>query len=159
MLLEEGVKAPAFSSLGTNGEKISLKDYSGKWLVLYFYPKDLTPGCTIEANQFQKLLSKFKNADAEVLGVSRDKVEKHAKFTDKCGLEFTLLADEDGTVCEKYGTWQKKSFMGKKFMGIVRVTYLIDPDGKIAKVYSTVKPLSHAKEVLEDLLVLRKRAA
>lgn len=147
-MLKEGDKAPAFSLLDGDGENISLKDFKGKTVVLYFYPKDMTPGCTQEACDFQESIARFKKAGAVVLGVSKDSVERHRKFADKYELGFPLLADTEGEVCEAYGVWQEKSLYGRKFMGIVRTTFVISPQGKIAKIFSKVKVKGHVDEVM-----------
>ena len=131
-----------------------MKDYAGKWVLLYFYPKDDTPGCTIEACAMRDNLPRFKKMKAVVLGVSADPVKKHAKFAEKYGLPFTLLADEERELINAYGVWAKKKFMGREYMGILRNSYLIDPKGKIAKIYEGVKPKDHAEEVLADLKAL-----
>lgn len=121
------------------------------WRVLYFYPRDLTPGCTIEAAQFERTREQFDALGAQIFGISADTVDKHKKFCEKKLLGFTLLSDESHEVCEAFGVWQKKKFMGREFMGIARTSFLIAPDGTVAKVYDTVKPLKHAEEVLADL--------
>lgn len=154
MKLSVGDKAPAFSAPDQEGIVHSLKDYAGSWVILYFYPKDDTPGCTKEACGFRDNLPKFKKMDATVLGVSVDSVKKHAKFVEKYGLPFTLLADEEKEIVNAYGVWGKKKFMGREYMGTNRVSFLIDPKGKIAKIYETVKPDVHPTEVLEDLKAL-----
>jgi peroxiredoxin Q/BCP len=150
-MLEVGSKAPEFSLPDQNEKIVTLSTLKGRWVVLYFYPKDDTSGCTTEACNFQSVLPDFSNIDAEIVGISKDPVKKHKKFADKYNLQFTLLSDENGTVCEDYGTWVKKSLYGREYMGIQRSTYLIDPDGKIAKVYPKVKPKEHHTEVLADL--------
>ena len=150
-MLKEGDKAPAFTLTNDEGKKVSLKDFKGKSVVLYFYPKDMTPGCTQEACDFRDDYSVFKRAGAVVLGVSKDSVETHEKFKTKSELPFPLLADVDGKVCEAYGVWQEKSLYGRKFMGIVRATFLIAPNGKIAKIYPKVKVKGHVQTILEDL--------
>lgn len=149
-MLEEGDKAPAFSLDSPDG-KISLKDYLGKQVVLYFYPKDMTPGCTVEACDFQQNQTALRKAGAVVLGVSRDSVERHSKFAEKYNLEFPLLADESGKVCQAYGVWKEKSLYGRKFMGIERTTFIIDPKGRIRRVFRKVKVKGHTAEVLEAL--------
>ena len=151
-----GGRAPAFSLPDQNGKTHALKDYAGSWVLLYFYPKDDTPGCTIEACALRDHFPKFKKLKAAVLGVSVDPVKKHAKFVEKYELPFTLLADEKKEVVEAYGVWGKKKFMGREYMGTKRWSFLIDPEGKIAKIYEDVKPANHAEEVLKDLAVLRK---
>lgn len=133
----------------------SLSDYAGKWVVLYFYPKDMTPGCTVEACNFRDNLARVKGAGAVVLGVSADSVKRHAKFAEAEGLNFPLLADEAKTTLETYGVWQQKSMMGRKYMGIVRTTLLIDPKGVVRKIYENVKVNGHVDEVLRDLKDLK----
>ena len=150
-MLKINSKAPLFKVPSTTNDKYSLKGSIGKYVVLYFYPKDDTPGCTIETNDFNKLLSKFKKLDCEVYGVSKDSLKSHYKFKDKYKIKFDLLADEELKVLKKYKVWGKKKFMGREFMGIIRSTYLIDKKGKILKVWTNVKVKDHAKEVLETL--------
>ena len=149
MTLNPGDKAPDFSMPTDGGGSVSLKDLKGKKVVLYFYPKDDTPGCTKEACGFRDALPDFTGADAEIIGVSKDSVAKHDKFKAKHELPFTLASDEDGSVCEAYGTWVEKSMYGRKYMGIDRATFLIDRDGKIAQVWRKVKVPGHVEEVLE----------
>jgi peroxiredoxin Q/BCP len=144
---QAGDKAPDFTLAGDTGP-ISLADHVGKKLVLYFYPKDDTPGCTTEGKDFSGLAAKFAAAGAMVVGVSRDSVAAHAKFRAKYGLAVGLGADDDGAVTEAYGVWVEKSMYGKKYMGIERSTFLIGRDGKIARVWSKVKVPGHAAEVL-----------
>ena len=150
-MLKINSKAPAFVVPSTTKNKFSLKDSIGKYVVLYFYPKDDTPGCTIETNDFNKLLSKFKKLDCEVYGVSKDNLKSHDKFRDKYKIKFDLLSDENLKVLKKYKVWGKKKFMGREFMGIIRTTYLIDKKGKVLKVWNNVKVKDHAKEVLNTL--------
>jgi peroxiredoxin Q/BCP len=147
-LIDPGKKAPAFSLPDQEGEKHSLADYAGQPVVIYFYPKDDTPGCTKESCAFQDNLPKFKKSKAVVLGVSMLNSASKAKFADKYGLKFPLLADEDYSMMEKYGVWQEKSMYGRKYMGVARTTYLIDADGKVAKRWDGVKVDGHAEEVL-----------
>ena len=149
--LKTGDKAPAFKLPASSGAEVSLASLKGKAVVLYFYPKDNTPGCTVEACEFGKAHKKLESEDAVVLGVSPDGLASHAKFIAKFKLPFTLLADTDHSVAEAYGVWAEKSMYGKKFMGIVRSTFLIDKAGKLAKVWSKVKPEGHAAEVLAAL--------
>jgi thioredoxin-dependent peroxiredoxin len=149
--LKEGDKAPAFTVTASGGGKISLADYLGKNVILYFYPKDDTPGCTKEACAFRDHFANFKKKGAVILGVSTDPVKSHDKFVEKFKLPFTLLADEDKKIVEAYGVWGEKSFMGRKYMGTNRVTFLIGPDGKIKKIWPAVKPEEHAEEVLAAL--------
>ena len=146
--LKEGDQAPAFTASTNGGGTVSLADYRGKHVILYFYPKDDTPGCTKEACAFRDEFAAFKQKGAVVLGVSTDPVKKHDKFVEKFKLPFTLLADEDKKIVQAYGVWGEKSFMGRKYMGTHRVTFLIGPDGVIKKIWPTVKPEEHAAEVL-----------
>jgi peroxiredoxin Q/BCP len=147
-LIDSGKKAPAFSLPDQLGTKHALADYAGQPVVLYFYPKDDTPGCTKESCAFQDNLPKFKKSKAAVLGVSVLNSASKAKFAAKYGLTFPLLADEDHAVMEKYGVWQEKSMYGKKYMGVARTTYLVGPDGKVARRWDGVKVDGHAEEVL-----------
>lgn len=148
-MIEEGKKAPAFTLPDSDGNKVSLKDFKGKKVVLYFYPKDNTSGCTKEACSFRDNLPDFRKLDAVILGVSPDSQKSHQKFRDKYELPFTLLSDEDKTVLEKYGVWQEKKMYGKSYMGVVRTTYVIDEGGKIIKVFPKVKVDGHTEEVLK----------
>jgi thioredoxin-dependent peroxiredoxin len=152
--IEVGKKAPAFSLPADSGSKVSLADYAGKRLVLYFYPKDDTPGCTTEAREFSAAIKKFAKLNAAVVGVSKDTVEKHCKFRDKYGLTIPLLSDEDGKVLEKYGAWGEKNMYGKKSMGIVRTTVVIDDKGVVRKIYPKVRVAGHVDKVLEELAAL-----
>jgi peroxiredoxin Q/BCP len=153
--LSVGRAAPAFTLPDQEGVLHSLKSYLGKWVILYFYPKDDTPGCTIQACSFRDSFTPLKRAGAVVLGVSIDPVKKHAKFAVKYSLPFTLLSDEEKKIVERYGVWGKKKFMGREYMGTNRVSFLIDPKGKIAKIYDPAKPLGHAEEVLADIQSLK----
>ena len=148
MILPENSMAPDFRLPDENGLERSLKDYRGKWVVLYFYPKDDTPGCTTEACNFRDDYSAYEKADVIILGVSKDSPTSHAKFKAKYQLPFSLLADEEHKVADQYGVWGRKKYMGKEYDGMFRTTYLIDPDGKIAKVFENVKPADHSAEVL-----------
>lgn len=150
-MLNVGDKAPEFSLPSTTGEIVSLKDLRGKKVVLYFYPKDDTPGCTKEACSFRDHLAQVKRKGALIFGVSADSVKSHQKFADKYELNFPLLSDESKEMLKAYGVWQKKSFMGKEYMGIVRTTFIIDEDGRIAHVFSNVKVEGHTDEVLSKL--------
>ena len=147
-LVDPGRKAPVFTLEDQDGTKHALKDLAGKWVVLYFYPKDDTSGCTAEACQFRDNLEAFESADVAVLGVSPDSLKSHAKFVDKFDLTFPLLADEDHAVAEKYGVWRKKKMMGKTYMGIVRSTFIIDKEGTLVAAWDKVKADGHAEEVL-----------
>lgn len=150
MPIEEGSSAPSFSLPATDGSTIALKDFKGhKNVVLYFYPKDMTPGCTKQACGFRDDLSGFADAETIVLGVSPDPVKKHVKFTEKEGLTFPLLADEQKTVCQAYGVWGERSMYGIKYMGVERSTFLIDKKGKIRGVWRKVKVPGHVQEVLK----------
>ncbi|MDO8492686.1 MAG: thioredoxin-dependent thiol peroxidase [bacterium] len=166
-MLKKGNKAPEFSLPDQNSKIHSLKDYLGKWVLVYFYPKDDTPGCTKEACAIRDDYSSFKKIKAVVLGISVDNVKSHAKFVKKYKLPFTLLSDENKEVVKKYGVWQKKKFMparrslgaggGREYMGTLRNSFLINPEGKIAKIYEKVVPELHGKEVLADLKELSKK--
>jgi peroxiredoxin Q/BCP len=149
--LVEGDPAPDFSAAINGGGKISLADLKGKSVILYFYPKDNTPGCTKEACAFRDEFAQFKEKGAVVLGVSTDSVKSHEKFVEKFKLPFPLLADEDKSIAKAYGVWGEKQFMGVKYQGIHRVTFLIGPDGRIKKIWPKVKPAEHAREILESL--------
>jgi thioredoxin-dependent peroxiredoxin len=149
--LKAGDAAPAFTVATSGGGKISLADYLGRNVILYFYPKDDTPGCTKEACAFRDHFTDFTKAGAVVFGVSPDSVKSHDKFVDKFKLPFTLLSDEDKKIVQAYGVWGEKSFMGRKYLGVYRVTFLIGPDGRIKKIWPEVKPEEHAAEVLAAL--------
>jgi len=149
--LKEGDLAPAFTAETNGGGTISLADFKGRNVILYFYPKDNTPGCTKEACAFRDHFADFKKKGAVVLGVSPDPVKSHNKFVEKFTLPFTLLADVDKKIVEAYGVWGEKRFMGRKYLGVYRVTFLIGPDGRIRKIWPTVKPEEHAAEVLAAL--------
>jgi thioredoxin-dependent peroxiredoxin len=148
-MLKEGSAAPQFSTKDANGDTVSLKDLRGEKVVLYFYPKDDTPGCTKEACSFRDAFSKFKKRGIRVLGISPDNETSHKKFTAKYKLPFTLLADTDHSIADAYGAYGEKKFMGRTYMGVLRATFLIDEKGKIKKIFSKVKPDEHANEVLE----------
>ena len=150
-MLKINSKAPSFVIPSTSKDKYSLKDSIGKYVVLYFYPKDDTPGCTIETNDFNKLLSKFKKLNCEVFGISKDNLKSHDKFREKFKVKFDLLSDEETKVLKKYKVWGKKKFMGREYMGINRSTFLIDKQGKIVNIWENVNVKDHAKEVLETL--------
>lgn len=148
-MIKEGATAPAFKAKNADGETVSLKDLRGHKVVLYFYPKDDTPGCTKEACSFRDAFAKFKKRGITVLGVSPDSETSHKKFEAKYKLPFTLLSDADRSIAEAYGVWGEKKFMGRTYMGVHRTTFLIDEKGKIKKVFEKVKPEDHASEVLE----------
>ena len=151
MLLEVGTKAPAFTLPDQDGKMVSLKDFKGQKVVLYFYPKDNTPGCTKQACNFGELLPQFREKGAVVIGVSKDSVASHKKFQEKFGLPFTLLSDPELKVIQAYGVWQEKNMYGKKTMGVVRTTYLIDEKGIIIKAFGKVKAAENPRQML-DLL-------
>ena len=150
-------KAPNFILPSTSKVNYSLKNSLGKYVVIYFYPKDDTPGCTIETNDFNKLISKFKKLECQIYGISKDSLESHDKFRNKYKIKFDLLSDEKIKVLKKYKVWGKKNFMGREFMGIIRTTFLIDKKGKIIKIWNNVKVKDHAKEVLETLKTFTKK--
>jgi len=147
--LDTGARAPAFTLLDAMGAKVSLKDFAGRKLVVYFYPADDTPGCTKEACQFNDNLRAFDRADVAVVGVSPDGAEKHTKFAAKYKLKFPLLSDPSHAVMEKYGAWGEKTLYGKKSVGVIRSTFLIDEKGKVARAWYSVKADGHAAKVLE----------
>ena len=148
-MLKEGESIPSFSVPDENGEIVKSADFKGKNIVIYFYPKDFTPGCTTEADEFSKDHAKFTKADIRIIGISPDDSEKHKKFCDKMGIKYTLLADTEKKVSKMFGVWGKKKFMGREYMGVARSTFLADKKGKIFKVFPKVKPAGHSKEVLE----------
>jgi thioredoxin-dependent peroxiredoxin len=150
-VLSEGDQAPDFTATTDSGERVSLSDFRGRPVVLYFYPRDDTPGCTAQACGIRDAYGEFERAGAVVLGVSPDNEKKHVKFKEKYGLPFTLLADPEHEVAERYGTWGEKRYMGKTFWGVNRTTFLIAPDGTVARVFPKVKPDSHADDVLAAL--------
>jgi thioredoxin-dependent peroxiredoxin len=149
MIISEKSKAPDFELMDETGKPRKLSDFHGKAVVLYFYPKDDTPGCTTEACSFRDGYIEYKEKDVTILGVSPDTVKSHQKFKEKYKLPFTLLADPDHKVCELYGVWGKKKMMGKEYDGVFRTTFVIGSDGNVKKVFENVKPADHAKEVLE----------
>ena len=151
MELKEGDSAPGFKLLDQEGNVHKLKDYKGKWLVIYFYPKDNTPGCSKEACNFRDNIDPIRELGARVVGVSTDTVKKHANFVKKFKIPFTLLADEGQKMVNDYGVWGLKKFMGREYMGTNRMTFIVNPQGKIAKVYPKVKAATHGGEVLADL--------
>ncbi len=155
MSVNVGDKAPSFTLPADGGAKVSLKDFKDKTVVLYFYPKDDTSGCTAEACAFRDALPDFSKVDAEIIGISRDPVKSHDKFKAKYDLPFPLASDEDGKVCEAYGTWMEKSMYGRKYMGIERSTFLIDGKGVIRNVWRKVKVPGHADEVLKAAEALK----
>ena len=154
-LPEIGNKSPEVCLLAANGEMMDLKNYLGKWVVLYFYPRDNTPGCTKEATEFSAAMKDFHDLDAVIMGVSPDSVESHQKFANKHDLDINLLSDPDHSVLENFNAWVKKKMYGKEHMGVQRSTYLIDPDGKVAHVWPKVKVNGHVDEVKAKLEELR----
>lgn len=148
--------APNFSLSDQDGNIVSLGDYIGKWVVLYFYPKDDTPGCTKEACNFRDSFHELQKYGVQILGISKDSIKSHKKFADKYGLNFPVLSDENTKTIKKYNAWGIKKFMGREFEGILRTTYIIDPKGKIKKVYNKVNPLIHATEIVNDLKLFQK---
>ena len=155
-MLKINSKAPLFTSESTSKDSYSLKNSLGKYVVLYFYPKDNTPGCTLETKDFNKLLKDFDKLNCEVYGISKDSLESHLKFKDKYNIKFDLLADKELKLLKKYKVWGKKKFMGREFMGTIRSTYLIDKKGLIIKAWENVKVKDHAKEVLNTLKNISK---
>ncbi len=149
-------KAPGFAIIDQREQVRTLAEYAGQWLILFFYPKDMTSGCTTEAQEFRDLYTKFTDYDCEVLGVSKDTAKTHQKFIDKESLPFDLLADIEFEMLKAYDVWKEKSMYGKKYMGIERTTFLINPDSTIAMIYEKVKPAGHAAEVLFDLKRLQE---
>ncbi|MCL4353227.1 thioredoxin-dependent thiol peroxidase [Patescibacteria group bacterium] len=146
-MLEVNSNAPNFDLPDQNGRSHKLSDYKNKWVVLYFYPKDDTPGCTKEACNFRDSISKFQDLDVQILGISKDPVASHKKFSDKFKLNFPILSDENKDVIRAYRSWGIKKFMGREFEGVIRNTYLIGPDGKIRKAYEKVNPLTHSSDI------------
>jgi peroxiredoxin Q/BCP len=155
-MIKKGIKAPEFKLLNQDEEEVKLKDFKGKYVVLYFYPKDNTPGCTTEALEFTFLAKEFKKLNTVILGVSKDSCSSHKKFVEGKKLTIQLLSDEDKAVNKLYGVWQKKKFMGKEFMGTVRTTFLIDTKGKVVQVWQKVKAKGHAETVLEKIKEIKK---
>ena len=155
-MIKEKTKAPLFKLPSTEKSEFNLKDTLGSFVVIYFYPKDDTPGCTIETNDFNKLLPRFNKLKCEVLGISKDNIKSHQKFKNKFKIKFGLLSDEKIDVIKKYKVWGKKKFMGREFMGVIRSTFLIDKKGKVLKIWKNVKVKNHAKEVLNTLESFQK---
>jgi thioredoxin-dependent peroxiredoxin len=147
--MEIGQSAPTFTALDRESKSISLQDFHGQWLVLYFYPKDNTPGCTTQAIEFTAQLAQFQALNTQIVGISPDSIASHGKFIDKQKLEIILLSDPEHQIAEDYGVWQLKKFMGKEYMGIVRSTFTIDPSGTIVQVWSNVKVKNHVNTVLD----------
>ena len=155
-MLRENIKAPAIKLPSTNNKEYSLKNSIGNFVIIYFYPKNDTPGCTLETNDFNKFLPQFSKLNCEVYGISKDSIESHNKFKKKYKIRFNLLSDLDKKVLKKYKVWGKKKFMGREFMGIIRSTFLIDKKGRILKMWDKVKVKGHAKEVLKTLKIISK---
>jgi len=151
-LVDVGEKAPDFVLRSDTGSEVSLKDYRGKKVILYFYPKDGTSGCTQEAREFRDLAERFNEANTIILGVSKDSVESHKRFKEQNSLPFTLLSDPEGKVLNQYGVWKQRSLYGRSFLGTERTTFLIEENGTITKVYRKVKPKGHAQTCLLDLM-------
>jgi peroxiredoxin Q/BCP len=149
--LEAGAKAPSFTLPDQDGSKVSLSQFAGRRLIVYFYPKDDTPGCTAEACQFNENLTRFEKADVPVIGISPDKADSHQKFRAKYGLNFTLLSDPDHSAMERYGAWGEKTMYGRTTTGVIRSTFLIDEKGKVARAWYNVKANGHAAKVLEEV--------
>ncbi len=151
-MISEGDPVPKFEINDANNNKVKSTDFKDKRHVIYFYPKDFTPGCTREADEFSKDYKKFQKQGIEIIGISPDTVDSHRKFCEKMEIKYPLLADEDKEVSKMFGVWGKKKFMGREYMGVMRSTFLVDEKGKIFKVYSKVKAAGHSKVVLEDFL-------
>ena len=148
-MIAEGDPVPKFELKDEDGNKVKSTDFKGKKHVIYFYPKDFTPGCTIEADEFSKDYKKFKKYGIEIVGVSPDDVDSHKKFCEKMKIPYTLLADSDRELSKKFGVWAKKKFMGREYMGVIRSTFLVNDKGKIFKIFPKVKAAGHSKQVLE----------
>jgi len=148
-MVEVGDAAPDFSAPNDKGENSALKDYRGQNLILYFYPKDGTPGCTSEANDFRDYLETLKTLNTSIVGVSRDSLKRHINFSKKNQLNFPLISDEDGKICENYGVWQKKQNYGRSYMGIVRSTFLINSEGSVAEIWKNVRVKGHIESVVK----------
>jgi len=150
LMVSEGDFVPKYEANDSNGNLIKSTDFKGKKQVIYFYPKDFTPGCTTEADEFSKDYKKFQKGGIEVIGVSPDDVDSHKKFCDKMGIQYPLLADTDKEISKKFGVWGKKKFMGREYLGVIRSTFLVNEKGIIFKIYPKVKPAGHSKEVLKE---------
>ena len=154
-----GNPAPDFKLRDQDGKLRSLSDWRGSWIVLYFYPKDMTSGCTLEAQEFRDHEYDLSDLNAVVLGISADDVKSHKEFCDQQSLNFTLLADPDKEACRAYDVWHEKTIFGARHAGIERTTFIIDPDGKVAKIYSSVKPIGHADKVIGDIREMQQKSA
>jgi peroxiredoxin Q/BCP len=152
IMVSEGEAVPKFAVNDANGNKVKSTDFKGKKHVLYFYPKDFTPGCTIQADEFSNDYKKFQKEGIEVIGISPDDVESHKKFCDKMGIKYPLLADVDKEISKMFGVWGKKNFMGREYMGVTRSSFLVNEKGKIFKIFPKVKARGHSKQVLEEFL-------
>ncbi len=152
IMISEGDKVPKFEADDAGGNKVRSTDFKNKRHAIYFYPKDFTPGCTMEADEFSRDYKSFQKEGIEIIGISPDDVGSHRKFCDKTGIKYTLLADVDKKISKLFGVWGKKKFMGREYMGVMRSTFLVDKSGKIFKIYPKVKPAGHSKQVLEDFL-------
>ena len=155
-MVKENIKAPDIRLPSTNNLEYSLKKSIGNYVIIYFYPKNDTPGCTLETNDFNKLLPNFRKLNCEIYGISKDNLKSHVKFKKKYKIKFELLSDSEKKVLKKYEVWGKKKFMGREFMGIIRSTFLIDKKGKILKIWKNVKVKNHAQDVLKTLELLAK---
>jgi peroxiredoxin Q/BCP len=151
-MISEGDSVPKFTINDANGNKVKSTDFKGKKHAIYFYPKDFTPGCTTEADEFSKDYKKFQKEGVEIIGISPDDVESHKKFCDKMGIKYPLLADVDKEISKMFGVWGLKKFMGREYMGVMRSTFLVNENGKIFKVYPKVKAKGHSKQVLDEFL-------
>jgi peroxiredoxin Q/BCP len=149
-MIEEGESVPKFAINDANGNKVKSTDFKGKKHVIYFYPKDFTPGCSTQADEFSTEYKKFQKEDIEIIGISPDDVNSHKKFCTKMGIKYVLLSDTEKEVANAFGVWGMKKFMGREYMGVTRSSFLVNEKGKIFKIYPKVKPLGHAKQVLED---------
>lgn len=154
-MLKNGDKAPLFSAPISENQQLSLSDLKGKYVVLYFYPKDNTPGCTVEAQGFESLYDEFKKLSVEIVGVSKDSLKSHSNFCTKYGLRFKLISDKEGEICQKYHVWVEKSMFGKKYMGIKRSTFLINPEGIIEYIWHSVSVKGHGQEVMKKIQELK----
>jgi len=156
-MIEINKKAPDFCLKNQNNQDVCLKDFRGNWIVLYFYPKDNTPGCTLEAKDFNHYVKEFENRDAKIVGISPDSLDSHKKFEKNHNLTLNLLSDQNHETLKKYGAWKLRKMYGKEFMGVIRTTFLIDPKGVIVYIWPKVKVLGHSKEVLNKLIELKNK--